>query len=171
MRCASAPTVAVLCETASVSNVPEITVEEALALLESESAVFVDVRDIGSWREGHIPGALHLGDHNIRGFVDRADKARTTVVYCFHGYSSLGGAEFLLSEGFEDVSSMHGGFAAWHGSPTEAAPREPVVTSRPAAPPRAPVPAAPPPKPEPPPRESRRRKWLRRIRSLSRPKG
>lgn len=148
-----------------MTTVPEISSDEAATLLESGEAVFVDVRDIGSWRAGHIPGALHLGDHNIRRFVDEGDKGRTTVVYCYHGNSSIGGAGYLLSEGFADVSSMRGGFADWQGRPTETAPMEP--TSAPPPRPRATVP----PPPAPSPRESRRRKWIRRIRSLSRSKG
>jgi len=151
-------------------NVPEISADEAAALLEEGLAVFVDVRDVGSWRAEHIPGALHLGDHNIGRFVADADKDRTTVVYCYHGNSSLGGAGYLLSEGFRDVSSMRGGFADWHGRPSEATPVEPrPAPVRPAAPE---VRVAPPPQPQQaPPRESRRRKWIRRIRSLSRSKG
>jgi len=142
-------------------SVPELTADEALELLEAGAATFVDVRDLGSFRAGHIPGALHVNDHNVRKFVNDADPQRTTVVYCYHGNSSLGGAAFFQSEGLADVYSMTGGFAAWHGRPTDTSP----VEARPTAPKMAP-----PPPPQRAPRESRRRRWLKRIRSLSRPK-
>ncbi len=142
----------------------EISAEDAHALLEAQGAVFLDVRDRGSWRSGHIPGALHIGDHNIQEFVADAQRERTTIVYCYHGYSSLGGAAFLNSEGFSDVYSMKGGFAGWPPRPVEQGPA-PVAS-------RAPVP----PKAEHQdstssgsrPRPSRRRRLLRRLLQLGR---
>ena len=135
-------------------TVPEITAEEAQNRL--TSATFLDVRDGGSWRIGHVPGALHVGDHNIADFVATADRERPVVVYCYHGHSSLGGAAYLLEQGFADVASMEGGFAAWHGRPTEAGPVEPP--RRPAPPRQTP--------PTQPPRASRRQRWMARLRSL-----
>jgi thiosulfate sulfurtransferase len=141
----------------------EISADEALELLEADGSTFVDVRDLASWQAGHIPGALHVGDHNIRAFVEAAARDLTTIVYCYHGNSSLGGAAFLRSEGFTEVYSMTGGFTEWQGRPVEQSLPE----------------RADPPQPRPrleatPDREnrpSRRRKWLRRLRSLGRPKG
>jgi len=124
----------------------EISVEEATAQLESGDATFIDVRDGGSWRSGHIPGAQSVGDHNISEFIATADKTRTVVVYCYHGNSSRGGAAYLAENGFADVYSMSGGMSAWSG-PTERAESAPHkapqsesraptvnVQSRPAAP-------------------------------------
>ncbi len=142
----------------------EISVEEAHDLLEAQAAVFLDVRDRGSWRSGHIPGALHIGDHNIHEFVADAQREQTTVVYCYHGYSSLGGAAFLNSEGFSDVYSMTGGFAAWPPRPVEEGP--PLVASRPQAPPKTEHHASTPNRSEP--RTSRRRRLLRRLIQLGR---
>ena len=142
----------------------EISAEEANALLEEQAAVFLDVRDQGSWRSGHIPGALHIGDHNIHEFVADAQRDRTTIVYCYHGYSSLGGAAFLNSEGFSDVYSMTGGFAAWPPRQVEQGP--PAVASRPPAPPKAEQHDATTSSSKP--AGSRRRKLLRRLLQLGR---
>ena len=103
-------------------TVPELSVDQALERLEAGSADFVDVRDRGSWRRGHLPSALHLGDHNVADFVREADKSRCLIVYCYHGNSSIGGAAHFLEQGFEEVYSMAGGFAAWHGRPVESEP-------------------------------------------------
>ena len=141
-------------------NIPEITAEKALERLEAGVTVFIDVRDGGSYRRGHIPGAKHIGDHNIADFVEGSDKSEPVIVYCYHGNSSLGGAAHLLSQGFEEVYSMSGGFAAWGEGPVESAPQPPA----PKPPPRPDRPPEPIESTEP--RPSRRRRLLKRIRSL-----
>ena len=51
-----------------MDEVKEIELEEGRGRLESGAAVFVDVRDAGSFREAHIPGALHLNDQTVETF-------------------------------------------------------------------------------------------------------
>ena len=117
----------------SSSEINELSVDEALERLKSQSASFIDVRDAGSYRRGHLPGAAHIGDHNVEAFVRDTDKGRAVVVYCYHGNSSLGGAAYLEENGFSEVYSMSGGFAEWGNRPTESLP-EPTPPPRPAAP-------------------------------------
>ena len=50
-------------------SVPEIPVEQAVERLEEGATVFIDVHDAGSYRRGRIPGAQHIGDHNIEDFI------------------------------------------------------------------------------------------------------
>ena len=106
-----------------IDDVPELTITEALALLERDEATFVDVRDGGSYEWARIPGALAVTDANVEEFVAAAQPGRTVVVYCYHGHSSLGGAAFFLSRGLERVFSLHGGYTAWNhaGFPSEGA--------------------------------------------------
>ncbi|MBJ95069.1 MAG: hypothetical protein CMP23_11435 [Rickettsiales bacterium] len=146
-------------------KVPELAVEQALALLEANEAIFVDVRDPSSWRAGHIPGALNVGDHNVQDFVATAAKDRTTVVYCYHGHSSLGGAAFFLDEGFTEVYSMSGGFAAWADGPVESFANQPLEEPQVKAH-RTPDPKPPVDRQEPTPGPSRRTRLRRRLRSL-----
>lgn len=96
-------------------TIPQIDVEAAKARLDKGDALFVDVRDPHSFASAHIPGALHLTDETVEEFVAKGDRAKTVIVYCYHGNSSLGGAAFLLEQGFADVFSMAGGFEAWRG--------------------------------------------------------
>ncbi len=141
-------------------DIPELNADQALERLNEGATIFLDVRDAGSYRRGHIPGAQHIGDHNIADFVERADKSEPIVMYCYHGNSSLGGAAHLLSQGFEEVYSMSGGFASWGEHPVESDPE--------------PEPRKPPPRPKVsaqraasgPQQVSRRRKLLNRLRGL-----
>lgn len=99
-----------------MDTIPEVDPTEAKALLDAGDTIFMDVRDPLSFKSGHIPGAQHVNDHNIQQFVAETDPEAKIVVYCYHGHSSLGGAAFLLNQGFEDVASMRGGFESWRGS-------------------------------------------------------
>lgn len=98
-------------------NPPELTAEQVAARL--ADVVVVDVRDPGSYRRSHIPGALSVLDHNVGQFIADADKDKAVVVVCYHGNSSLGGAAYFLNNGFAEVYSMAGGMADWGKRPTE----------------------------------------------------
>jgi thiosulfate sulfurtransferase len=94
-------------------EIPQIQIHDAKSRLDHKACLFVDIRDLGSYREAHIPGAVHLHDGNLQEFLGSADKATAVVVYCYHGNSSLGATAFLLENGFKEVVSMSGGFEAW----------------------------------------------------------
>jgi thiosulfate sulfurtransferase len=94
-------------------DIPQIQIHEAKKQLDQKAGTFVDVRDPGSFRAAHIPGAIHLHDGNVHEFVQTTDKETLLVVYCYHGNSSLGAAAYFIENGFKNVCSMSGGFEAW----------------------------------------------------------
>jgi thiosulfate sulfurtransferase len=94
-------------------EIPQIQIQDAKQKLDEKVCLFVDIRDPGSYRQAHIPGALHVHDGNVQEFLQNTDKNKAVVVYCYHGNSSLGATAFLLENGFKDVASMSGGFEAW----------------------------------------------------------
>jgi thiosulfate sulfurtransferase len=94
-------------------EIPQIPIHEAKKKLEEKSCLFVDIRDPGSYRQAHIPGAIQLNDANVQEFLQNTVKEQAVVVYCYHGNSSLGAAAFLIENGFKNVASMSGGFEAW----------------------------------------------------------
>ena len=91
----------------------QISVEEAHQILQSGKAVFVDVRDAGSYQSARVPGALHLTDTSIQDFVAKTDKSKPVVCYCYHGNTSQGAAAYLMDQGFKEVYSVMGGFEEW----------------------------------------------------------
>ncbi len=94
-------------------NIPQIQIHQAKQQLDQQGCVFVDIRDAGSYQAAHIPGAIHLHEGNVQAFVERGEKDKPLVVYCYHGNSSLGATAYFLEQGFTDVASMSGGFEAW----------------------------------------------------------
>jgi len=98
-----------------MDSIPELDVEAAHRLQEAGAATFVDVRDPGSHRAAHVPGAVPVSDSSLAAFLRDTPRDRPLVVYCYHGHTSLGGAAYFLEQGFTQVWSMHGGFEAWRG--------------------------------------------------------
>ena len=96
-------------------EIKEISIDEARRRLDEKQAVFFDIRDEASYREAHIPGAIHVNDGNIAEVVRDADKLRPTIIYCYHGNSSFGAAGYFMQKGFAQVWSMSGGFENWRG--------------------------------------------------------
>ena len=91
----------------------ELDPHKAQEMVEEGSVNVIDIRDPGSYSAGHIPSAVSLNDTNVKEFIESADKEKPLIVYCYHGISSRGAAEYLSQNGFKEVYSMTGGFEAW----------------------------------------------------------
>ncbi len=46
-------------------------------------------------------------------FCRTPPRTKTSIVYCYHGNSSMGATGYFLENGFTNVASMMGGFEAW----------------------------------------------------------
>jgi thiosulfate sulfurtransferase len=90
-----------------------IDIVEAQSLLTNPTTVLVDIRDAVSYEQGHIPGAISLGAHNIDTFMESTDKSRPVVCYCYHGISSQSAGRYLAENGFVTVYSLNGGYERW----------------------------------------------------------
>ena len=91
----------------------ELSPAEADALIQTEAAYVIDIRDSSSFSEAHISGAIQLDKTSIEPFLENTEKESALVIYCYHGISSRGAAEYLSQNGFKEVYSMTGGFDAW----------------------------------------------------------
>ncbi len=90
-----------------------ISVEQAHNRLKEGNAVMVDIRDIQSFNTAHAPGAFHLSNESISAFMQQTTPATPVLVMCYHGISSRNAAQYLLTQGFDAVYSVDGGFEAW----------------------------------------------------------
>src|SRR5262249_32689903 len=70
----------------AVAGIPLLRVEQAEALWQDRSTLFVDVRPLGDYEFGHIAGALHLPEPEFEqrfpALKERLERAKTIVVYC-----------------------------------------------------------------------------------------
>lgn len=90
-----------------------ISIDDVAAKLKAGDVTLIDIRDPQSYLRGHLDGAHPISNQNVADFIQRADLERPLVVYCYHGNSSQGAAEYFSSQGFAEVYSMDGGFEAW----------------------------------------------------------
>ncbi|MBE9006596.1 rhodanese-like domain-containing protein [Fortiea sp. LEGE XX443] len=82
----------------------------------------LDVRDRQTYNEGHIMGAMPMPiDELAERAVPSLAKSRDIYVYGTNDEESAQSAQVLRSAGFEHVSQLKGGLAAWKaiGGPTE----------------------------------------------------
>jgi sulfur-carrier protein adenylyltransferase/sulfurtransferase len=106
------------------AEIDEIDAQSARELLDTaEPPLLVDVRRRDEWDEGHIPGAIHIPRGSLESRIEKAepDRDRPILVYCSAGERSAFAARTLGELGYEDVTSLAGGFTDWkrNGFPTQ----------------------------------------------------
>ena len=91
----------------------DLHVNQVEGFLQQPDAIVIDIRDIRSYRAGHMKNALHI-DGPTMGLLIRQRKNNPPVlVYCYHGNSSRDMAEMISRMGFRQVSHLVGGWEAW----------------------------------------------------------
>jgi sulfur-carrier protein adenylyltransferase/sulfurtransferase len=105
------------------SEIDEIDATQARELVKNGEPLVLDVREQSEWDEGHIPGAVHVPRGHLESRIERTapDPTRPIVVYCSAGNRSAFAAKTLGELGYEDVTSLAGGFTDWkrNGFPVE----------------------------------------------------
>lgn len=104
--------------------VREITPQEAHELLEKEAGcVYIDVRTVREFLAGHPKGAVNIpvafpdpaqgmvmNEEFVKVVESHFPKERKIIVGCQAGPRSDAAARLLQGAGYQDVSSMQGGF-------------------------------------------------------------
>lgn len=90
-----------------------ISVDEVKELIDTNDVEIFDVRDEASYSKGHMQNSILLSKENFQEALQNIAKDKYILVYCFHGNSSQMIAQLLAHQGFTNVYSMDGGYAAW----------------------------------------------------------
>ena len=110
--------------------VTTISVSEAQDLCNSESHIFIDLRDFRELkREGKVPGAFSCPRGMLEFWVDPESpyhkdifsQDKTFVLYCASSWRSALATKTLMEMGMTSVVHFRGGFAQWkkEGYPVE----------------------------------------------------
>ena len=93
----------------------EISEVDAAGAQALDGALWVDVREIDEWEQGHLPGAVLVPRGNLESRIERIapDKSQPVVLYCAVGARSAFSAKSLTDLGYTDVHSLAGGIEDW----------------------------------------------------------
>lgn len=96
-------------------RVREISLEQAKERLRANpKAVLIDVREDLEWAQGHAAEAVHLGRGIFERDVERLypDPGTEIILYCGGGFRSMLVADMAQRMGYQNVSSLVGGYKA-----------------------------------------------------------
>jgi rhodanese-related sulfurtransferase len=85
-------------------------------LASSQAPLVVDVRAPRERDQKHIGGSLSIPLNRLAENLGRLPKNRSLLVYCAGGYRSSIAASLLQGSGFDSVSEIAGGIAAWEAA-------------------------------------------------------
>lgn len=97
-------------------NVKETNVEEVKVRLDCGDKFFlVDVREESEWDKGHITNAIYIGKGVIERDIEKkiVNTEAEIILYCGGGFRSALAADNLQKMGYNNVSSMDGGYSGW----------------------------------------------------------
>lgn len=86
-----------------------------MGLAKPSSGVWLDPRTDKEYREGHIPGAVHLPMQRIREEHNALREYSVIVVYGsdYNSPRATAASKTLLELGYDDVRTLRGGLKAW----------------------------------------------------------
>ncbi len=94
--------------------IDQLSVEQLKAKFDAgEKFVLVDVRQANELDICKIEGAVHIPLHELTQRAGELDPQDELVIQCHHGGRSQRAAEYLLSQGFKNVSNLAGGIEDW----------------------------------------------------------
>jgi len=95
-------------------QIEQVTVQSVDHLIKAgKEFQFVDVRRPAEHESGHAPKTVNISLDKLTRELDRLDPGVPTFVICQSGYRSSIGTGILENAGFQKVSNVTGGTAAW----------------------------------------------------------
>jgi len=98
---------------------PFVTLEDAVAMYQSQDVAFIDSRDPEDYQYGHVKGAINIPfdylDDAWDAYIDSLNAADGYVVYCSGGEceTSLYLGRYLYQRGFPHIYVFFGGWQEW----------------------------------------------------------
>ena len=98
------------------------SIDETRALQDTGDGVILDIRDVRElWREGTVPGALHMPRGMLEFWADPESpyhkdvfvSGKKLILFCASAWRSALATKALQDMGVPNVAHMEGGFFAW----------------------------------------------------------
>lgn len=105
-------------------EVPLLQVKDVQEKIErGEAFTLIDVREADEFQAGRVPKSRNIPRGILEMEMERhfKDATQPVILYCAAGGRSAVAAQVLKNMGYENVSSMEGGFETWRrlGLPVE----------------------------------------------------
>ena len=94
---------------------PGLTPQQSIRRVNSDGGIFLDIREVGDFKQGHIADALHIPSGKLAARMSELEsyKEKPVVVVCRMGQTAGGASKQLLDAGFSEVFKMKGGMMEW----------------------------------------------------------
>ena len=73
----------------------------------------LDTRTDKEYKQGHVPGAIHIELSEVGNKAKKLRKDKDLVVYCQNGNRSIWAIKRLMGMGFTHLYNLKGGYSAW----------------------------------------------------------
>lgn len=73
----------------------------------------LDTRTEKEYKQGHIPGAIHIELSDVGSKAKKLRKDKEMLVYCQNGNRSIWAIKRLMGMGFTNLYNLKGGYSAW----------------------------------------------------------
>ena len=97
----------------ALAELPQINPRLSNELLHKNETQVLDVRRKREWDAGHVEGAAWFALDDFNASLPKIDRKAPIAIICRSGYRSLIAGSLLQRAGFENVTSVSGGFMGW----------------------------------------------------------
>lgn len=96
-------------------RIQTVTPAQCVLLINRQSAIVVDISEPNEYKLGHLPNSVHVPASTLGAGVAQLDKykERPVVVVARNNQRALKAATTLRRRGFNSVTLIAGGLAAW----------------------------------------------------------
>jgi rhodanese-related sulfurtransferase len=91
-------------------GIKQITARE---LDQMKGMTMLDTRTDKEYKQGHIPGAIHIELSEVGNKAKKLRKDKDLLVYCQNGNRSIWAIKRLMGMGFTSLYNLKGGYSAW----------------------------------------------------------
>jgi len=79
----------------------------------ADRLLVIDVRDLGEYKSGHVPGAINIPQKKLDRQLDKLLDADGVVLYCINGRRTRLAEQTLIENDVANVFHLEGGLMGW----------------------------------------------------------